>query len=113
MQVTKKVTSPLPTTDSIFYAGTGMLLCRSEDKVGYLLRDLAQLGRRHCTGSAVLSPVLHTSGIRGEAWFLAGLMSQCHAQVVAAAGWLAGWLPFSGCLCTTPAHGSALAGGAL
>jgi hypothetical protein len=33
LQVTKKVTSPLPTTDSIFYAGTGMLLCRSEDKV--------------------------------------------------------------------------------
>jgi hypothetical protein len=34
MQVTKKVTSPLPTTDNIFYAGTGMLLCRSEEKVG-------------------------------------------------------------------------------
>ena len=33
-QVTKKVTSPLPTTDNIFYAGTGMLLCRSEEKVG-------------------------------------------------------------------------------
>lgn len=32
-QVTKKVTSPLPTTDNIFYAGTGMLLCRSEEKV--------------------------------------------------------------------------------
>ena len=31
-QVTKKVTSPLPTTDNIFYAGTGMLLCRSEEK---------------------------------------------------------------------------------
>lgn len=33
LQVTKKVSSPLPTTDAIFYAGTGMLLCRSEDKV--------------------------------------------------------------------------------
>ena len=33
-QVTKKVASPLPTTDNIFYAGTGMLLCRSEEKVG-------------------------------------------------------------------------------
>ncbi|KAI7840084.1 hypothetical protein COHA_006214 [Chlorella ohadii] len=32
-EVTKKVTSPLPTTDNIFYAGTGMLLCRSEEKV--------------------------------------------------------------------------------
>ena len=40
MQVTKKVTSPLPTTDSIFYAGTGMLLCRSEDKVGHMLYSI-------------------------------------------------------------------------
>lgn len=31
--VTKKVPSPLPTTEGIFYAGTGMLLVRSEDKV--------------------------------------------------------------------------------
>jgi hypothetical protein len=27
------VACPLPTTDNIFYAGTGMLLCRSEEKV--------------------------------------------------------------------------------
>jgi coatomer subunit alpha len=31
--VTKKVPSPLPTTEGIFYAGTGMVLVRSEDKV--------------------------------------------------------------------------------
>ena len=31
-EITKKVTAPSPTTDSIFYAGTGALLCRSEDK---------------------------------------------------------------------------------
>ena len=31
--VTKKVPSPLPTTEGMFYAGTGMLLVRSEDKV--------------------------------------------------------------------------------
>jgi hypothetical protein len=33
-EVTKKVAPPLPGTDAIFYAGTGLLLCRSEDKVG-------------------------------------------------------------------------------
>ena len=32
-EITKKVSAPLPTTDAIFYAGTGTLLCRSEDKV--------------------------------------------------------------------------------
>ena len=31
--VTKKVPSPLPTTEGLFYAGTGMILVRSEDKV--------------------------------------------------------------------------------
>lgn len=31
--ITKKVPSPLPTTEGIFYAGTGLLLVRSEDKV--------------------------------------------------------------------------------
>ena len=33
-EVTKQCASPLPITDSIFYAGTGMLLCRCDDKVG-------------------------------------------------------------------------------
>ena len=33
-EVTKKVPSPLPTADGIFYAGTGTVLVRSEDKVG-------------------------------------------------------------------------------
>ena len=33
-EVTKQCASPLPVTDNIFYAGTGMLLCRSDDKVG-------------------------------------------------------------------------------
>lgn len=32
-QITKKSNSPTATTDAIFYAGTGALLCRSEDKV--------------------------------------------------------------------------------
>ena len=31
-EITKKVSAPSPTTDGIFYAGTGALLCRSEDK---------------------------------------------------------------------------------
>ncbi|KAG0560938.1 hypothetical protein KC19_9G025800 [Ceratodon purpureus] len=39
-EVTKKVTLPSPSTDVIFYAGTGNLLCRSEDKV--VLFDLQQ-----------------------------------------------------------------------
>lgn len=33
-EITKKCAPPDSTTDCIFYAGTGMLLCRSEDKVG-------------------------------------------------------------------------------
>jgi hypothetical protein len=33
-EITKKVPPPCATTDAIFYAGTGMLLCRAEDKVG-------------------------------------------------------------------------------
>lgn len=32
-EVTKRCPSPCPTTDAIFYAGTGNLLCRSDDKV--------------------------------------------------------------------------------
>ncbi len=31
-EITKRCTLPCPGTDAIFYAGTGMLLCRSEDK---------------------------------------------------------------------------------
>jgi hypothetical protein len=34
-EITKKVLAPCATTDAIFYAGTGMLLCRMEDKVGW------------------------------------------------------------------------------
>jgi coatomer protein complex subunit alpha (xenin) len=33
-EVTKKCTPPCASTDAIFYAGTGSLLCRSDDKVG-------------------------------------------------------------------------------
>lgn len=32
-EITKKCPAPDATTDSIFYAGTGLLLCRGEDKV--------------------------------------------------------------------------------
>ncbi|KAJ7564293.1 hypothetical protein O6H91_02G011500 [Diphasiastrum complanatum] len=39
-EVTKKCPAPAPTTDAIFFAGTGMLLCRSDDKV--LLFDATQ-----------------------------------------------------------------------
>ena len=40
MKVTKKLAPPHAATDLIFYAGTGMLLCRAEDKV--TLFDLQQ-----------------------------------------------------------------------
>ncbi|KAK9847289.1 hypothetical protein WJX84_005223 [Apatococcus fuscideae] len=39
-EVTKRCSSPCPTTDAIFYAGTGNLLCRSDDKV--VLFDVQQ-----------------------------------------------------------------------
>jgi hypothetical protein len=32
-EITKKCAPPCATTDAVFYAGTGLLLCRSEDKV--------------------------------------------------------------------------------
>eukprot|EP00249_Psilotum_nudum_P025087 c29370_g1_i2 orf=331-3948(+) len=39
-EVTKKCSAPIPTTDLIFFAGTGNLLCRSEDRI--MLFDLQQ-----------------------------------------------------------------------
>lgn len=36
-EVTKKCAPPCATTDAVFYAGTGLLLCRSEDKVCVLV----------------------------------------------------------------------------
>ena len=40
-EITKKCAPPCATTDAVFYAGTGTLLCRSEDKVGGSLEDLS------------------------------------------------------------------------
>lgn len=40
-EITKKAPSPCATTDAIFYAGTGTLLCRSEDKVLFILSSPA------------------------------------------------------------------------
>jgi hypothetical protein len=39
-EVTKKCAPPCATTDALFYAGTGVLLCRAEDKV--VLFDVQQ-----------------------------------------------------------------------
>ncbi|GBG90440.1 hypothetical protein CBR_g50687 [Chara braunii] len=39
-EVTKKCPAPCPTTDAIFYAGTGSLLCRSDDRI--VLFDVQQ-----------------------------------------------------------------------
>ena len=54
-EITKKCPSPCATTDAIFYAGTGTLLCRSEDKVcdvfmfltSWYMCILQQTPRRH------------------------------------------------------------------
>lgn len=32
-EITKKAACPTATTDAIFYAGTGALICRTDDKV--------------------------------------------------------------------------------
>ena len=37
-EITKKCAAPCASTDAIFYAGTGTLLCRSDDKVGSRLK---------------------------------------------------------------------------
>jgi hypothetical protein len=63
-EITKKCAPPCATTDAVFYAGTGMLLCRSEDKVrncqwlGFLLRlSMSSLPPLSCTNfsTSVLS----------------------------------------------------------
>lgn len=51
-EVTKKIASPLPTTDAIFYAGTGVLLLRSDEKVA--LFDVQQ---RHVLAELATPPV--------------------------------------------------------
>lgn len=35
-EVTRQTPCPLPVTDNIFYAGTGLLLCRSDEKARVL-----------------------------------------------------------------------------
>jgi coatomer protein complex subunit alpha (xenin) len=40
-EITKKCAPPSAGCDAIFYAGTGALLCRSEDKVGGAHADKA------------------------------------------------------------------------
>eukprot|EP00882_Tetradesmus_deserticola_P033562 GHRQ01038352.1.p3 GENE.GHRQ01038352.1~~GHRQ01038352.1.p3 ORF type:complete len:122 (-),score=25.78 GHRQ01038352.1:462-827(-) len=39
-EITKKCAPPCATTDAVFYAGTGLLLCRSEDKVRTLVHPV-------------------------------------------------------------------------
>ncbi|WZZ82982.1 hypothetical protein YC2023_103554 [Brassica napus] len=56
-EVVKKIPLPIPTTDAIFYAGTGTLLCRCEDKV--VMFDLTQ--------TLVLGEV-HTPSVRHVVW---------------------------------------------
>ena len=46
-KITKKSNSPTATTDAIFYAGTGALLCRSEDKVKMLQTKCSRSAPQH------------------------------------------------------------------
>ncbi|KAF3498226.1 hypothetical protein DY000_02057282 [Brassica cretica] len=63
-EVVKKIPLPIPTTDAIFYAGTGTLLCRCEDKV--VMFDLTQrlvLGEQKGTCHPV-----HSTRVKSGAW---------------------------------------------
>ena len=51
-EVTKKCAPPCASTDAIFYAGTGTLLCRSEDRM--VLFDVQQ--RTAMAGRCRLTP---------------------------------------------------------
>ena len=75
-EITKKAPSPCATTDAIFYAGTGTLLCRSEDKVCYY--SLPQ----RCFSQAPLEQhvQLHVGLYLSSVSFNSLQMVQCSAQ---------------------------------
>ena len=56
-EITKKCAAPCASTDAIFYAGTGTLLCRSDDKVGSRLKMFSE-------GSAAGNYAEATCGLR-------------------------------------------------
>lgn len=58
-EITKKAPSPCATTDAIFYAGTGTLLCRSEDKVPPIAHDYKHLHAMCPTPKQHYSCALH------------------------------------------------------
>lgn len=96
-EITKKCAPPCATTDAVFYAGTGMLLCRSEDKVGIGLGEVPH-------------PEL-TRGRLGKAWSSFGdrkvtrvsrlqlWHSLAHPKTRHAGGLLGGHLPHSAARC--------------
>ena len=51
-ETTKRCPSPTPTTDAIFYGGTGLVLCKSEDKM--VMFDVQQ---RNVVGELSAPPV--------------------------------------------------------
>ena len=62
-EVTKQCASPLPVTDSIFYAGTGLLLCRCDDKVGVPAKNICSLSNNpdfHISSSDSHDAVVHS-----------------------------------------------------
>lgn len=58
-EITKKAPSPCATTDAIFYAGTGTLLCRSEDKVLRTPRCPALMHTSKCNPGLLCNPGLN------------------------------------------------------
>ena len=63
-EITKKCAAPCASTDAIFYAGTGTLLCRSDDKVGSCLKKNKKQ-RKQCCWEVVES---------SAAWAVAGIL---------------------------------------
>ena len=67
-EITKKCAAPCASTDAIFYAGTGTLLCRSDDKVGSCLN---RSRRDSAAGNLLRQP---------PAWVLATQLSIWHLK---------------------------------
>ena len=66
-EVTRQTPCPLPVTDNIFYAGTGLLLCRSDEKVQCLAgQGVLQEQQQELTQSDDLPDALHPAYQRGQ-----------------------------------------------
>lgn len=62
-EITKKTPAPVSGTDALFYAGTGMLLCRAEDKVRDSTLLYLTFSRNSADELPVSSPFLRTPNL--------------------------------------------------